>query len=104
MVVAGHEIYMVDDTGRLSALDRRTGEQLWRDSYKRKVSASLTLVGDKLYAFSEEGQGFVHQVSREGAKELAVNEFGEPVFASPIVFDGNLIVRSEKALWRFGKK
>lgn len=104
MVVAGDEIYMVDDTGRLSALDRRTGEQLWRDSYKRKVSASLTLVGDKLYAFSEEGQGFVHQVSREGAKELAVNEFGEPVFASPIVFDGNLIVRSEKALWRFGKK
>lgn len=104
MVVSGNEIYMVDDTGRLSALDRQTGERLWRDSYKRKVSASLTLVGDKLYAFSEEGQGFVHQVSRKGAKELAVNEFGEPVFASPIVFDGTLIVRSEKALWRFGKK
>ena len=103
-VLSGDEIYMADDTGRLSCLDRKTGERLWRDTYKRKISASLTLVGDKLYAFSEEGQGFVHQVSREGAKELALSEFGEPVFASPIVFDGTIIVRSEKVLWRFGKE
>lgn len=104
MVLSGDTIYMVDDTGRLSALDRKTGERLWRDTYKRKVSASLTLVGDKLYAFSEEGDGFVHEVSREGATELAANSFGEPVFASPIIFDGTLIVRSEKFLWRFGKE
>ena len=103
MVLTGNEIYMVDDTGRLSGLDRKTGERLWRETYKRKVSASLTLVGNRLYAFTEEGQGFVHEVSREGAKELAMNEFGEPVFASPIVFDGAIIVRSEKWLWRFGK-
>ena len=103
MVIGGDMIYMVDDTGRLSGLDLKTGERLWRETYKRKVSASLTLVGDKLYAFSEEGQGYVHQVSREGAKEIAVNEFGEPVFASPIIFEGTLIVRSQRWLWRFGK-
>ncbi|MGB0326744.1 MAG: PQQ-binding-like beta-propeller repeat protein [Akkermansiaceae bacterium] len=104
MVLSGDEIFMVDDTGRFCALDRKTGERLWRDTYKRKVSASLTLVGNKLYAFTEEGQGFVHEVSREGAKEVAVNEFEEPVFASPIIFDGTMIVRSQNALWRFGKK
>jgi outer membrane protein assembly factor BamB len=104
MVLSGGEIFMVDDTGRFCALDRKTGEVLWRDSYKRKVSASLSLVGNKLYAFTEEGQGFVHEVSREGAKEVAVNEFGEPVFASPIIFDGTMIVRSQNALWRFEKK
>lgn len=100
-VMSGKELYLVDDTGRMSCLDRETGERVWREQLLRKVSCSLTLVGDKLYTFSEEGQGFVHQVSREGAKELAVNEFEEPVFASPIVFDDTLIVRSEKALWRF---
>ena len=104
MVISGNEIYMVDDTGRLTALDRKNGDRLWRESYKRKVSASLTLVGDKLYAFTEEGQGFVHEVSRKEAKEVAVNEFGEPIFASPIVFDGTLIVRSAKTLWRIGKR
>ena len=78
-------------------------ERVWREQLQRKVSCSLTMVGDKLYTFSEEGQGFVHEVSRKGAKELAVNEFKEPIFASPIVFENTLIVRSEKALWRFGK-
>jgi outer membrane protein assembly factor BamB len=102
MVVSGETIYMADDTGRLSGLDLKTGKRLWRDSYKRKVSASLTLVGNKLYAFSEEGDGFVHEVSRTGAKELAANSFGEPVFASPIIFDDTLIVRSQNWLWRFG--
>lgn len=104
MVVSGETIYMADDTGRLSGLDRKTGERLWRDTYKRKVSASLTLVGDKLFAFSEEGDGFVHEVSRKGAQELASHSFGEPVFASPIIFDDTLIVRSQNWLWRFGKR
>ncbi len=102
-VVSGNEIYLVDDTGRMSCLDRETGERIWREELQRKVSCSVTLVGNKLYTYSEEGQGFVHKVSREGAKELAVNEFGEKVFSSPIIFDDTLIVRSETALWRFGK-
>ncbi|MDC0285434.1 PQQ-like beta-propeller repeat protein, partial [Akkermansiaceae bacterium] len=101
-VISGDEIFITDDTGRLSCLSRKTGERLWRDSYKRKISASLTLVGSRLFAFSEEGQGFVHEVSDEGAKAIAVNEFAEPVFASPIIFDGSVIVRSKSNLWRFG--
>ena len=101
-VISGDEVYITDDTGRLSCLDRKTGERRWRDSYRRKISASLTLVGNRLFAFSEEGQGFVHEVSAIGVKEIAVNEFEEPVFASPIVFDGAMIIRSKSALWRFG--
>lgn len=102
-VLSGKELYLVEDTGRMSCLDRETGERLWREELQRKVSASLTLVGNRLYTFSEEGQSFVHEVSREGMKELAVNEFKEPVFASPIALKDTLIVRSEKALWRFGQ-
>ena len=101
-VISGDEIYLTDDTGRLSCLSRKTGERLWRDSYKRKISASLTLVDNRLFAFSEEGQGFVHKVSDKGIEEIAVNDFAEPVFASPIIFDGSVIVRSESNLWRFG--
>jgi outer membrane protein assembly factor BamB len=101
-VISGDEIYVTDDTGRLSCLSRKTGERLWRDSYKRKISASLTLVGNRLFAFSEEGQGFVHKVSDKGAEEIVVNDFAEPVFASPIIFDGSVIVRSKSNLWRFG--
>ncbi len=103
-VVTEGEIFITDDTGRLSCLDRITGKRLWRDSYKRKISASLTLVGDRLYAFSEEGQAFVHQVSREGVTKLATSDLKEPVFASPAIVEGGIIVRSAKFLRKFGKR
>jgi hypothetical protein len=70
----------------------------------RNVSASLTMTGDLLYSFTEEGEGFVHKVTREGATLLAENSYGEPIFASPVIMDGALIVRSETRLWKIGKK
>lgn len=103
-VISGKEIYVVEDTGRLSCLDLETGERLWLEQLRRKVSSSLTLVGDRLYTFTEEGQGLVHQVSREGAKLVAENDYGEPVFASPIVMDGAMIVRSEKRIRKLTTK
>ena len=103
-VVSGDSIFLVEDSGRLSCLDKETGERLWMESLMRNVSASLTLTGDVLYSFTEEGEGFVHKVTREGATLLAENLYGEPIFASPIVMDGALIVRSEKRLRKIGRK
>jgi len=103
-VVSGDSIFLVEDTGRLSCLDKQTGERLWMEPLMRNISSSLTMVGDLLYSFTEEGQGLVHRVSREGATLLAENSYGEPIFASPMIMDGALIVRSEKRLRKIGKK
>ena len=99
-VIKGDTIYLLEDLGKLSALNKGDGELLWRESLKRNFSGSPVLVGNRFYSFTEEGVGYVHEVSREGAKLLAENDFGEPIFASPIVFEGTMIVRSEKTLWR----
>ncbi|YCM45774.1 PQQ-binding-like beta-propeller repeat protein [Verrucomicrobiaceae bacterium 227] len=103
-VVSGDSIFLMEDSGRLSCLDKATGERLWMEPLLRNVSASLTMTGDHLYSFTEEGQGFVHRVSREGATLLAENAYGEAIFASPILMDGALIVRSEKRLRKFATK
>ncbi|MGC6427883.1 MAG: PQQ-binding-like beta-propeller repeat protein [Akkermansiaceae bacterium] len=97
--IQGEVIYLIEDSGRLSAINKKNGERFWMESLKRNFSASPTLVGDYFYTFTEEGVGYVHEVSPEGAKRLAENDFGEPIFASPIIMDGRMIVRSENALW-----
>ena len=96
-------IYLIEDSGWVSARSQETGEEFWMESLKRNFSASPTLIGNRFYSFTEEGVGYVHEVSKEGMKKLAENDFGEPVFASPIVFDGGMIVRSETTLWSIKK-
>ncbi len=99
-VIKGDTIYLIEDSGKLSAINKKDGERLWVESLKRNFSASPMLVGNHFYSFTEEGVGYVHEVTPKGAKLLAENDFGEPVFTTPIVFDQTMIVRSETTLWR----
>lgn len=99
-VIKGDTIYLLENKGRLSALNKEDGRQLWTQALKRNFSGSPMMVGNHFYSFSEEGVGYVHEVSREGAKQLAENDFGEPIFSSPVFFEGAMILRSEKMLWR----
>lgn len=103
LVIHDGVIFMVEDSGWMSAFDIQANETLWMESLRRNFSASPTLVGKNLYNFTEEGVGYVHEVSKTGSKLLAENDFGEPVFASPIMIDGGMIVRSETTLWRLQK-
>lgn len=93
-------IYSIEDSGKLTAINKKDGELLWVESLKRNFSASPMLNGNHFYSFTEEGVGYVHEVTREGAKQLAENDFGEPIFATPIIFDETMIIRSESTLWR----
>ncbi|MEN8853462.1 MAG: PQQ-binding-like beta-propeller repeat protein [Akkermansiaceae bacterium] len=100
-VIKDDTIYLIEDSGKLSAINKKDGEVLWVESLKRNFSASPMLVGNHFYSFTEEGVGYVHEVSPRGAKQIAENDFGEPIFATPIIFGGTMIVRSETTLWRF---
>lgn len=99
-VIQGDTIYSIEDSGKLTAINKEDGELLWVESLKRNFSASPMLNGKNFYSFTEEGVGYVHEVSREGSKQLAENDYGEPVFATPIIMDQAMIVRTETTLWR----
>lgn len=102
-VIKDHTIYLLEDKGKLSALNKEDGKTLWATSLKRNFSGSPILVGNHFYSFTEEGVGYVHKVTPEGAEKLAENDFEEPIFSSPIMYDKTMILRSETTLWRFGK-
>ena len=98
-VVKEDTIYLITDSGKLGAINKKDGKRLWTESLKRNFSASPMLVGDHFYSFTEEGVCYVHEISPKGAQKIAENDFGEPIFATPIIMDKRMIVRSETTLW-----
>ena len=96
----GH-LYIIDDTGMLTCVEAKSGEEKWRERIPGNFSASLTLVDDEiLYALTEDGVAYVFEVSPKGAKTLLELDMKDRLFASPALVDGELFLRSEGALWK----
>ncbi len=96
-------VFTIEDAGRLSCLDAKTGELLWMESLKANFSASPVLVGETLYCISEGGIFLSIGVSREGMKIHSRVEFEEKSLASPAILDGAIFLRTQHHLWKFGK-
>lgn len=103
-LVRGEHLYVVIDKGFLGCFHLRTGKQAWLerlpDTY---FSASPVLVGDKIYAPSEQGDVYVF-AAEPTYQLLARNELGETVRASPAVANNRLYVRGMQHLYCIGKK
>lgn len=96
-------IYAVSDLGVLVCLDALSGKPLWQERLGGNYWASPVLADGRLYFSSENGTITVIRAGRSFEK-LAETRLHGSVFASPAVVDGTLIVRTDKALYRFGTK
>ena len=100
----GGLFYLVHHNGRIVAYDAATGDAV----YKRRFSqggvftGSPVAVNGKLYLPTEEGMMYVLAAGPEYS-ELAINEFGEPLMATPAVSDGILLVRTPSRLIALAK-
>jgi len=63
-------------------------------------SATVATVGEAIFRCAQGGDGFVLQASPK-FEVLATNSLGEATIASMAVSDGDLFVRTHKALWCF---
>ncbi|OHB72628.1 MAG: hypothetical protein A2V70_04805 [Planctomycetes bacterium RBG_13_63_9] len=106
-------LYWVSNSGIACCIDAATGEVVYEkrlmisgegDRTGDKVYASLVLGDGKLYAVSRVGGTIVLSPGRE-FKELARNDLGdESVFnATPVISDGQLLLRSDRFLYCIGK-
>ncbi len=102
-IVAGGNLYMLADNGIMTQVGPN-GEEHWQERLGGNYSASPILSGDRIFVCSHEG---IITVVKPGEKyiELAKNELaGEGrLMASPAIVSGDLLVRSENSLMRFGK-
>jgi outer membrane protein assembly factor BamB len=97
--------YVVHHNGRLVAYDAVTGVPL----YKQRFSQGGTFTGSpvaangRLFVPTEEGRLYVIEAGTE-YREVAVNEVGEPLMATPAISEGILVLRTPTRLIALGEK
>ncbi len=92
-------IYMNNDGGIVTAIDAKTGAEIWAERIGGNYSASPIYANGHAYFFSEEGKATVIKPGREFNK-VAENKLPDGFMASPAVTDNALILRTKAALYR----
>jgi outer membrane protein assembly factor BamB len=94
----GRIVLLCTTDGYLSAYAVEDGELLWQHEMERRMNASPSLVGDKVYLL--DAKGVMHVVTTDGGfKEVATADLGEPCRATPAFADGRIYLRSSKHLY-----
>ncbi len=102
----GQQVLLLTDKGAVHCLDKNTGDQLWTSQLpkgREKYYASPVLGGNSLYCARLDGILMTAQLSDEGLQNITENDLGEPLIATPIPIQGQLLVRGEKHLFLFTK-
>jgi len=92
LVHQGH-VYAINDTGIALCWETRSGREVWKHRLKAPISASPTLVGDKIFLSNEAGTTWVYRATPKGYQQLARNQLGSIVYASPTICGGQIFLR-----------
>jgi len=98
-IIEGGRIFTISDKGIIYCLDAQTGAVLNRGRIGGNFSASPLLAGGNLYLSSREGKMTIVKCSVD-LEKIGTQNFDSPIMASPILFENDLIVRTEKKLVR----
>jgi len=102
-VIEDGHIYILNDPGVAECYELKTGKLLWEERLAGPGAdnsswSSMVLADGRLYAINHSGDTFVLKASPK-FELLATNALGEPANASLAVSDGNIFIRTHKALW-----
>lgn len=102
LLAKGDHIYFTNDRGIAGCCDAKTGEIVWSERLGGGFTASPVMIDGNIYAISEDGNVFVFPAEPE-FKQLARNQLGEGVMASPAVSNNRLYIRGKEHLFCIGK-
>ena len=93
-------IYLLRHKGEVVCFDPETGKPFWTAKLPKSLIpyyASPVIAGGIFYASREDGIVFAARVG-ESFELLGENDMGEQILATPVPFDGKLLVRTSKSL------
>ena len=101
-IVSGNHLLIVADSGVAHCFDAKSGKRLWRERLGSGHSPSPVLANGVVYCLSDQGEATVFRLGDQ-FELISKNDLGEPVSASPAISQGQLFLRSHKALYCIGK-
>ncbi|HET6408855.1 MAG TPA: PQQ-binding-like beta-propeller repeat protein, partial [Chthoniobacteraceae bacterium] len=107
IIYEGH-LYTISQNGIAACTDLKNGNTIWEERLKGSSSrgtswSSLLLADGKIYAPNQGGDVFVIKAAPK-FEVLATNSVNESTNASLAAADGEIFLRTDKALWCLGKK
>jgi outer membrane protein assembly factor BamB len=104
-VTDGTYLYVVNDRGIMFCLDARSGKEIYgrQRLHPGTYSGSPVLADGKIYITNEDG---ITSVVKAGPafEVLAENDFDDYTLSSPAISDGQIFIRTAKALWCIGNR
>jgi len=86
-------LYAVSDTGLLRCYEAATGTVVWEHNFGAPFYSSPTRAGDRLYLFDRKGKGYAVRAGR-AFDLLAENQLPSGAFASPVILDSRILLRT----------
>lgn len=102
-LVLGEHYYYAEDAGFVACLRADTGEPVWKRRLPAKVHASPVATRDRIYFAGMNGTVTVVAAGGE-FRQLARNDLGEGIVASPALAGGCVFLRGERHLFCIAEK
>lgn len=94
--------FLVNDGGRASCLEAKTGKRLWYETLGRHHSSSPVVADGYVYFPDDDGKTFVVKAGPV-FEVVQKNALGEECYSSPAIAHGQLFLRTQHHLWCIGK-
>lgn len=105
LVIVSGTLYQITRGGIVSAVDVKSGKDLWDDRLAGKHVPAPLAFGDKLLFSNDRGESFIVRASPEKFEVLGQNQLGgEAISASPAIADGALYIRTTATIYKIAKK
>ena len=95
-------LYAVNDQGLMRCYDAADGRVLWEQEFKEPFYSSPLLVGAHIFVFDRKGKGYVMPAGRT-AGPVVVNELPSGVFATPVILESRMYLRTLGDFYCIGK-
>ena len=107
-VLVNGYVYILNEDGVAQCIEAKRGKVVWTERLRGpggngKSWSSMVVAGDKLYAINQSGDSFILRAAPR-YQLLAVNSLGEMTQSSMAFSDGEIFVRTYKALWCISQK
>lgn len=104
-VIVGEKLFMISDQGIVSSLNTTSGQLIKRgrlQGAEGNIYASPVVADNKIFFITEDGKVAITDTSSE-FNVLSVTQFKERCYATPAFDRDRIYIRTEKALYAFGK-
>lgn len=104
-LLVGDIVYLMGATGKLTALDAKTGKEFFTEAVSNERHRANPVAADgKVYLLGREGTCAVVKAGDAAFELVAKNKLPDTFTASPAVADGRIYLRGWNALWVIGSK